>query len=308
LNTVGTVTYYAQASNGTCSSLTRTAVTLTINGASTAPTSGGNQTVYRTSSTQTLTATATGGTITWYSSATGGTVVTSPTLNTVGTVTYYAQASNGTCSSLTRTAVTLTINGISTAPVIEAITDSPSVLPGTNTPSLILNDKVIGIQAVIGTSPGQVTLTSTPYGPLTMNLTTGTVAVAANTPVGSYPINYTICEVSNSTNCSTVTSTVTVIVGLTNSSYRIPEGISPNNDGLNDRFIIENLNPADKVRIEIYDRLQSLVFRDANYKNNFDGIGNQKRLVTNELPDGTYYYILNFNDSKPITGYIIINR
>jgi gliding motility-associated-like protein len=170
-----------------------------------------------------------------------------------------------------------------------------------------LNDKVNGVQAVIGTSPGQVTLTSTPSGPLTMN-PEGTITVASNTPAGSYPISYTICEVSNPINCSTVITNVTVIAAVTDSPYRIPVGISPNNDGLNDRFIIENLNPTDKVRIEIYDRLQSLVFRDANYKNNFEGVGNQKGLVSNDLPDGTYYYILNFNDSKPIIGYIIINR
>ncbi len=91
-------------------------------------------------------------------------------------------------------------------------------------------------------------------------------------------------------------------------NYRVPVGISPNNDGLNDKFVIENLKPTDKVRIEIYNRWQSLVFRDTNYKNNFDGIGNQQGLVNNNLPDGTYYYILHFNDSKPVTGYIIINR
>jgi gliding motility-associated-like protein len=95
---------------------------------------------------------------------------------------------------------------------------------------------------------------------------------------------------------------------LTGTRLRIPEGISPNNDGLNDKFVIENLNPTDKVRIEIYNRWQGLVFRDPNYKNNFEGIGNQNGLISNILPDGTYYYILNFNDSKPITGYIIINR
>ncbi|WP_090706151.1 gliding motility-associated C-terminal domain-containing protein [Daejeonella rubra] len=92
------------------------------------------------------------------------------------------------------------------------------------------------------------------------------------------------------------------------SNYRIPAGISPNNDGLNDKFVIENLRSTDKVRIEVYNRWQSLVFKDTNYKNSFDGIGNQGGLVNNILPDGTYYYILNFNDSKPITGYIIINR
>lgn len=91
-------------------------------------------------------------------------------------------------------------------------------------------------------------------------------------------------------------------------NYRVPAGISPNNDGLNDKFVIENLKPADKVRIEIYNRWQSLVFRDSNYKNNFEGIGNQNGLLSNILPDGTYYYILNFNDSKPVTGYIILNR
>ncbi|HCE54956.1 MAG TPA: hypothetical protein DER05_08120, partial [Lutibacter sp.] len=117
---VGSVTYYAESNNGTCSSLSRTAVTLTINPAPAAPTSGGNQIVCSNgSSTQTLTATATGGTITWYTAATGGSLVTSPTQVGVGSVTYYAQSSNGTCSSLTRTAVTLTINAAPVAPISE---------------------------------------------------------------------------------------------------------------------------------------------------------------------------------------------
>ncbi|MFV8351190.1 gliding motility-associated C-terminal domain-containing protein, partial [Flavobacterium sp. GT2P42] len=116
LNAVGTVTYYAQTANGTCSCLARTPVTLTINAAPVAPTSGGNQTVCQTSPIQTLTATATGGTITWYTDATAGTLVTNPTLSTVGTVTYYAQTANGTCFSSTRTPVTLTINAAPMAP------------------------------------------------------------------------------------------------------------------------------------------------------------------------------------------------
>ncbi|MDO6429040.1 hypothetical protein Q4E93_00485 [Flavitalea sp. BT771] len=116
LSSVGTVTYYAQSSNGTCSSLTRTPVTLTINAAPAAPTSGGDQTQCQQSPIQTLTATATGGTITWYNAASGGSIVASPTLSSVGTVTYYAQSSNGSCSSLTRTPVSLTINAAPAAP------------------------------------------------------------------------------------------------------------------------------------------------------------------------------------------------
>jgi len=118
LNAVGTVTYYAEYNDGTCSSLTRTAVTLTITEGPLAPVSNGDITECEASPLQTLDAndalSSTTG-ITWYTLATGGVVVGSPTLNAVGTVTYYAEYNDGTCSSLTRTAVTLTINDCSIA-------------------------------------------------------------------------------------------------------------------------------------------------------------------------------------------------
>lgn len=102
---------------------------------------------------------------------------------------------------------------------------------------------------------------------------------------------------------SKAVATNSALLGL-----RIPQGISPNNDGLNERFVIEHLKPGDQVRIDIYNRWQTLVFRDGDYKNTFDGIGNQGGMINKELPDGTYYYILNVNAEKPITGHIIINR
>ena len=106
---VGTSTYYAQSSNGTCTSTARTKVVLTITAALAAPTASDQTVCSDGTTTQTLTATATGGTITWYSAATGGTVVTNPTQVGVGTSTYFAQASNGSCTSATRTQVKLTI-------------------------------------------------------------------------------------------------------------------------------------------------------------------------------------------------------
>ena len=71
------------------------------------------------------------------------------------------------------------------------------------------NDTLNGIAV----NPSDVTLTSTPNGPLTINAD-GTVSVDPNTPAGSYDIDYTICEVLNSTNCDTATVTVTVIAAL----------------------------------------------------------------------------------------------
>ena len=83
------------------------------------PTTGVNQTVCAQSPIQKLTASATttaGGTITWYDAATGGNLVADPSLSILGTKTYYAQASVGTCTSPSRTAVTLTINASPAAP------------------------------------------------------------------------------------------------------------------------------------------------------------------------------------------------
>jgi len=123
-NTVGAVTYYAESVVTTtgCVSLTRTPVILTINPAPAAPLSGGNITECELSPIQTLTATATapaGSTVVWYTALTGGTVVLSPTRNTVGSVTYYAESvvTLTGCSSLTRTAVVLTINPAPDAPI-----------------------------------------------------------------------------------------------------------------------------------------------------------------------------------------------
>ncbi len=124
LSSVGSVTYYAESSNDTtgCTSLTRTAVTLEILAAPTAPVSGGDQSECESDPIQTLTATASvgaGETVTWYDAATGGNVVADPSLSSVGSVTYYAESSNDTtgCTSLTRTAVTLEILAAPTAPV-----------------------------------------------------------------------------------------------------------------------------------------------------------------------------------------------
>lgn len=105
-----TTTYYAEATNGTCTSLNRTSVTATINEipviTSTIPASRcGNGSV-------TLQATASIGTINWYNIPTGGSLVatggsfTTPVLGT--TTIYYVEVVNGGCNSA-RTAVNATI-------------------------------------------------------------------------------------------------------------------------------------------------------------------------------------------------------
>jgi gliding motility-associated-like protein len=124
LNSLGSVTYYAESVNdaSSCTSASRAAVTLTINQVPEAPVSGGDQTECASSPIQILTATATaksGETVVWYYEATGGNIALDPSLSSLGTYTFYAESVNDatSCVSASRTGVTLTLNSGPEPPV-----------------------------------------------------------------------------------------------------------------------------------------------------------------------------------------------
>ena len=90
----------------------------------------------------------------------------------------------------------------------------------------------------------------------------------------------------------------------------IPEGFSPNNDGINEFFIINGLENYPNNKIVILNRWGNKVFEAAPYNNNWDGKNTQGISVGNkDLPVGTYFYILETGVSnKFIKGYIYLNR
>ncbi|KOP35663.1 hypothetical protein AKO67_24170, partial [Flavobacterium sp. VMW] len=136
------------------------------------------------------------------------------------------------CSSNT---VSVTVG----VPVIDAVTETTASINGNTggtTAALTANDTLNGNPVTIGTSAGQVTLTaiSVPAG-LTLNAD-GTVTVAANTAAGTYDVEYSICEVTNPTNCDTVISKVVVGTAVINTAagtydvtYSICEVTNPTN-------------------------------------------------------------------------------
>lgn len=67
--------------------------------------------------------------------------------------------------------------------------------------------------------------------------------------------------------------------------------ISPNGDGVNDVFDISDLNPDLDCRLTILNRWGSEVWWAEKYKNDWTGVNRGG----NELPDGTYYWILQCN-------------
>ncbi len=91
----------------------------------------------------------------------------------------------------------------------------------------------------------------------------------------------------------------------------IPEVFSPNADGINDKFEILGLERYPNNSIIIINRWGNKVFEAAPYNNDWDGT-NQFGITIggNQLPAGTYYYILNLGDAenKPIRGFIYLTR
>lgn len=92
----------------------------------------------------------------------------------------------------------------------------------------------------------------------------------------------------------------------------IPQGFSPNGDGINDEFEISNLlNIYENFELEIYTRNGNLIHSGRNADGFWDGTATQGILVRgNKVPVGTYYYVLILNDPRypePFISWIYIN-
>ncbi|RRN76687.1 gliding motility-associated C-terminal domain-containing protein, partial [Pseudoxanthomonas sp. SGD-10] len=95
-------------------------------------------------------------------------------------------------------------------------------------------------------------------------------------------------------------------VTLSKGDIYIPEGFSPNNDGINDYFVIENA-AGKRVDLEIYNRWGNVVYKSTDYQNNWAGKCTEGICLGEDLPVGTYYYIVKIDNQKKV-GFITINR
>jgi gliding motility-associated-like protein len=136
-----------------------------------------------------------------------------------------------------------------------------------------------------------------------------------NLNIGANDAMFNVTNYVNSTSVTetfpmTISVTVTTTDGCSKThSYTINDitcdiqrGISPNADGLNDFFDLRNMNVSE---LEIYNRYGVKVYSKGNYTNEWIGQADNG----NELPDGTYYYVISFtNNQEAKTGWIYINR
>ncbi|MBK7271240.1 MAG: gliding motility-associated C-terminal domain-containing protein [Flavobacteriales bacterium] len=100
--------------------------------------------------------------------------------------------------------------------------------------------------------------------------------------------------------CGFTTDTVTITV----QDLFIPQGFSPNGDGVNDRFEITGIEAYPGNDLKVFDRWGRPVLAQKNYDNSWDG------RARNGVPllDDTYFYVLNLSEGLTYNGYLIIKR
>ncbi|MBS1635950.1 MAG: gliding motility-associated C-terminal domain-containing protein [Bacteroidetes bacterium] len=126
--------------------------------------------------------------------------------------------------------------------------------------------------SIIGTSP-------------TLNYTTPSSQ-------GNYVVTLTVSD-----SCGYMHTDYQVINVLPPCSVVIPNVITPNSDGVNDAFVIKNVEHHPNTAVTIYDRWGKKVFESSDYHNEWKGDGTS---------DGTFFYIVNVPDDKSYNGFITV--
>ncbi len=104
---------------------------------------------------------------------------------------------------------------------------------------------------------------------------------------------------------------VSDIVTLGSADIVIPNGFSPDGDGVNDTWEIQGLNGTTSYRLSVFNRWETKVYETTQYANDWTGTSNVSTFISsgNKLPEGTYFYLLEFNDGQPpLTGFVYIKR
>ncbi len=137
-----------------------------------------------------------------------------------------------------------------------------------------------------------------PTGTLSFTAEGRVVFVPEETFSGQAQVTYSICNPECPDLCDTGLITFLVERDPSIPGPEVPNGITPNGDGLNDELVFDVLlnNPDEFPNNEliIFNRWGDIVFRAKPYLNDWQGTNNAGQ----PLPHGTYYYILRLDLSE----------
>lgn len=113
---------------------------------------------------------------------------------------------------------------------------------------------------------------------------------------------YEVCDLVNLCDSATVT------VDVYDAKVALTEGFSPNGDGINDQLVFRGLEKYPESHLYIFTREGSLVYKNNNYQNDWDGRTIQStsgNII--KVPTGVYYYILELGGTnRKIKGFIYV--
>ncbi len=183
-------------------------------------------------------------------------------------------------------------------------------------PDIVANIQQAFIVDVVGTSiinnGDDITVTITQdatQGTTTIN-TDNTIFYTADVgAVGNDSFDYEICNQCGL--CSVGVVAITIAAAPNADQVIVRNGISPNGDGKNDYFVLENIENAEPLnKVFIYNRWGDVVFEIENYDSTnpdkrFNGIGNDGEEVTS----GVYFYKVEFGSGREeLTGYLSLKK
>jgi gliding motility-associated-like protein len=211
------------------------------------------------------------------------------------TKTFQAAIHDGTCES-NKTSLTATVQNC-TAPEV-ASTTAIAFIEGIVTIDLL--DLVTDEEDNIDPSRLQITMQPVSGAPATLSGFELQINYAGFPFIGEDQVGIEVCDLTDL--CSD--QQITIELG---GEIIVYNGLSPNNDGLNEFFkiqYIEILPETKSNQLFIYNRWGDEVFSVKDY-NNDDRVFNGDANNGSKLPTGTYFYKVVFSSGKKtITGFL----
>lgn len=140
-----------------------------------------------------------------------------------------------------------------------------------------------------------------PYTTSIMELNTTEVLSETELGAGTYTV-----DITGANGC---TYSATIAVGLDSEddcTLKFYSGFSPNGDGLNDTWIIDNIELHPESKIQIFNRWGDIVWSGDNY-NNDDIVWSGLNKNGNEMTDATYFYVAEVS-GQTYKGWVEITR
>jgi len=269
-----------------------------------------------------------GGTYSWiaangYTSSVQNSIILSASATDAGTYSLTVSSNGCTSASSTLTVVVNNCSGNTDLSVVKTVDNAQPIIGQTVIFTIIATNSgpndATGVTVTDLLQSGYTYVSSTTtagtYNPLTG---VWTIATLSNGASASLTITVTVNSIGIYINTATIAGDETDGNNVNNVStiethptdFFIPEGFSPNSDGINDVFIIRGILNYPENTIVIFNRWGNKVFEASPYTNTWNGrstIG--LRVGGDELPTGTYFYVFDLgNGSAIIKGTIYLNK